>query len=158
MISLIMNLENQSWSFSGQPTSPDSFNAAFYIEMVPGKTSFKNFDFDFMIKGHNDWDVVVTPETQEEIIARGEPNVETEFPFLCNIHYFSNLSPGRKYTLDVSFKNRRKYVYDSYTITMPRPEKPHENWVWSDEEAAWKPPIPKPEPVWDELSQSWIIP
>lgn len=159
MITFIMDLENQEWICSGEPTSSDSLEAYFYLDMIPGKTPFKNFDFDFMLKGKNDFDVVVTTETEEEIMLRSKnQETETEFPYLCNVHYFSNLLGGEKYVLELSFINRRKPVTASFSFTMPKPEKPYDNWVWDEESCKWQPPLPMPEPSWDQESQKWIIP
>lgn len=162
MLKFIMDLENQKWICSGEPDSPNDVEAHFYLDMIPGKTAFKNFDFYFTIIDPEDTEyghVIVQAESEEEVLKRGDPlNTETSFPYLCNKHFMSNLFAGKTYQLKLFFKNRRKYVEDFYSFTMPKPNKPHANWIWDNVLCQWIPPIPIPQPIWDQESQKWILP
>lgn len=157
MIDLIMDLENKSWMINGQPDS-NTVVLNFYLDMVPGKTKIKNFDyyFGFSYDSKDEEDAVETfPEDDSLMPERENP---TTFPYLANRHYVKNLKPGKLYTLTVTFKNLRQMVEDSYEVQIPFPEKPFENWIWDDEKYEWVPPLPPPSPIWDQESQKWIIP
>ena len=159
MITLTMDLENSVWICSGQPEESTKVELGFYLDLIPGKTKFKNFDYSFAISGKNEEDIHMEIEPQEVLDERGttdKPN--TVFPWLSNIHYISNLMAGQKYTLHLFFKNMRNIVEDTYTFTMVKPSQPYPDWVWDRESCSWVPPVPMPTPVWDEESKKWIIP
>lgn len=161
MMSFIMDLENQVWLCSGEPDGPHDVECHFFIDMVPAVTPMKNFDFYFEIEGPIEKGIhaELLAETEEEVAERNKKlNEETKFPFLCNKHFIGNLFAGTDYTINLAFKNRRKYIEDSFSFTTPKPPRPKDNWVWDSEICQWVPPVPPPTPVWDQDSGQWIIP
>jgi|SRR6056300_932072 hypothetical protein len=163
MITFIMDLENKCLHASGEATSND-VTVEFYLDMDPGKTAFKNFGHSFSLKGpgaytigDQDADIVFEVEDPEKIQEYNSGD-DVDFPFLVERHFIKNLHSDSEYTIEVTFKNRRELVTDSYTFSIPKPPKPYDSWVWDSETKKWLAPAEPPSLVWDEASQQWIIP
>ena len=161
MITLIMDLANKCWHKSGTAESSNC-KIEFYLDMDPGKTPFKNFGHEFLLKGpgavspfETGEGMTVTIEAEE--IDRTEEEVTT-FPYLVERHIIKNLTPGAEYTLELMFKNRREVFEDTFSFTTPKPQKPHPSWIWSEENYEWVAPVSPPSLVWDENNQQWILP
>jgi len=165
MLKFIMDLENKKWITSGEADEEITI-VDFFIDMNPKKTKFKNFDYFFFLEGpgtegyqEEDDSVLILPEDLENLPNQTSPeDGTTVFPFLSNRHFLKNLKPDSLYIFDLTFKNMREIITDSFTFITPKPKPPYSDWVWDTNKLSWEPPVPMPNPVWNSDLKQWELP
>lgn len=159
-----MDLENKVWICSGY-AELDVTTLAFYIDMDPIHTPFKNFGFEFElqgpganIEGPGQGNIFMVPDYVENLPnSVDEETGETIFPYMVERHFINNLYPDTEYTLQLSCKNRREFFEDTFSFVTPKPEQPYPDWTWNARTKEWEPPVQKPDLIWDPETQQWHL-
>lgn len=158
MLTILIDLDDNSCTLDGSVDNPDSFYLDIYYRFEPASsqknlnTRVKNFKVEPEIRGPNNENIGV------EIVAPGGDDENIGEPMFIDTRLYTNLFPGSIYYLNLKIFNLRKVKEHSFEIHTPKPEKPFNSWIWNDEKKLWAPPKEKPELIWNEESQSWNLP
>lgn len=159
MITILMDLKNQTWVCEGE-AEHDSAHVLIYYLTSPDVTIIKNFMFSYYLQSDEvDAEDAVLTELQRGI----DPNKSVEgdgpiYKILVADLEYSNLKPDTKYHIDLSASNRRKPFEGRFDFTTKISPPPYNSWIWNSDTKRWEAPVDQPELVWDEESVSWIIP
>ena len=144
-----LDFQTGTWSFD---VYPESFSPYFEIGFKEGEKpalSFKNLSFGFSVELNN------LQVFSKSYPAEGVRYVATDQVYLTNDRL--DLAPDDQVTLSVWAKNDGKHYESEVFFVIPRPQKPHPSWLWSD--GAWIAPVPYPEDghayEWSEEELDW---
>jgi len=145
------NLKKNNWSLDTSTIGPMKNDLYIGFTEEQPIAHFKNLRFGFELRqGENIKQYAMFPK----------PNVryvQTDQEYLEVIRL--NTVTDQTYDLFLWAENDDIRIEKTFELTIPRPEKPYESWVWNIELLNWESPTPYPEDgkdyTWNEETQSW---
>lgn len=144
------NLETLNWELNTNEVSAQSNNLHIGFTKNAPIISFTNLQFGFELrKGEDIKQYGVYPPA-------GVKYVKSDQTYLKTIRLKTR--PSQTYELYLWARNENKLIEKTFEITIPKPNKPFDSWVWEEEELRWKAPIERPEGdyEWNEDKQEWL--
>ena len=143
------NFETQNWNMNVEDLASD------YADLFIGFTDnspvveFKDLKFKFELRKED------SIKQYGVYPPAGLTYVNSDQQYLVVERLF--LESEKTYTLWLWAENDKNVFEKEFEFTTPRPQKPHESWIWSGSE--WEAPVPYPQDgnfyLWDEDNLVW---
>jgi len=115
--------------------------------------SFKNLSFGFELK--EDGNI----RQYGQFPKPGVKYVQTDQEYLVSVQL--DTVTTHTYELFLWAENDATRIEKTFKITIPKPDKPFESWLWNQEQLIWQAPIERPDDnkqyTWNEEEQNWQL-
>lgn len=149
----IDDFNTQNWSLNTDELGSHG-NTLFigFTDKAPIVT-FKNLSFGFELK--EDGNI----RQYGQFPKPGVKYVQTDQEYLIAVQLETVTT--HTYELFLWAENDATRIEKTFTIEIPKPDKPFDSWLWNQEELTWNAPIEKPDNenyyTWNEEEQSWQL-
>ena len=149
----IDDLNDQNWIITEENVYAPSFDLMIGFSKGEPIISFVDLKFGFVFSKGSD--VLVEKEYPPE----GVRYQRTDQTYLVSERI--KVEQQTDYSLYLWAENENKRIEKTFDISVPRPKKPYESWVWNDRRMMYDPPVPYPNDgndyTWNEETTSWVV-